>query len=158
MVAAKLDSFEKAILSALQQDARLTTQELAEKIGLSGTPCWRRTKALEEAGIIRQYVALLDPRKIGLGECVFLHVTLRGHANGEGEVFEKAVCALPEVLECHATMGEADYLLRVAIPSIQGYGEFLQRHIFGIPGVAQIRSNASLRQVKSETALPLDYA
>lgn len=154
----QLDEFEKAILSALQQNARLTIQELAEKTGLSGTPCWRRMKALEAAGFIRYYGALLDARKVGLGECIFLNVTLRSQANGEGEVFEKAVRALPEVLECHATLGEADYQLRVVMPSIQGYGEFLQRHIFTIPGVSQVRSNVSVRQVKYETSLPLEYA
>lgn len=154
----KIDRFEKAILSALQQNSRLTTNELADQVGLSATAVWRRMKSLEEDGIIRRYAALLDPRKIGLGECVFLHVTLRGHANGEGESFEKAVATLSEVLECHATTGDADYLLRVAMPSIQGYGEFLQRRIFSIPGVSQVRSNVTLRQVKYETSLPLDYA
>lgn len=154
----KLDRFERTILAALQQNSRLTTQELAGQVGLSATAVWRRMKSLEEGGFIRHYAALLDPRAVGLGECVFLHVMLRGHANGEGEMFEKAVKALPEILECHATTGDADYLLRVVMPSIQDYGDFLQRCIFSIPGVSQVRSSVTLRQVKYETSLPLDYA
>lgn len=152
------DRYEKAILSELQDDARLTNQELADRIGLSASPCWRRVKALEESGVIRRYTAILDPQMLGVGECVFAHVTLERHVEGVIERFESMIRHRPEVLECFATTGDSDYLLRIVVPSTQAYGQFLEQHVFTIPGVGQVRSNVSLRAIKYDTRLPLDHA
>lgn len=152
-----LDPYEKAILSALQKNARLTMQELAAAAGLSVSPCWRRMKSMEEVGVIRSYTALVSPRKLGLSECVFANVTLERHVDGVVERFEAAVRDWPEVLDCFAVTGDADYILRIVAPSTQAYGEFLSRRLFKVPGVAHVRSNVSLREVKSDTPIPLDH-
>jgi len=153
---ATLDRHERVILQALQDNGRLTMQELAERAGLSVSPCWRRVKSLEEIGVIRKYTALVDPIKLGYSECIFANVTLERHAERAVENFEKAMLARPEVLDCFAVTGDADYMMRVIIESTQAYGEFLHRYVFTIPGVSQVRSNISLRQIKNETELRVD--
>jgi len=150
-----LDRYERKILAILQNDARLTNQELAQQIGLSPSACWRRVKALEDGGVILRYAAVLDPKKAGVGECVFAHVSLSRHSRELSEAFAAAMQARPEVLECFFTTGNADVLLRVAIPSVSAYDEFLETVVFAAPGVSQVHSNFALRQIKYETALPL---
>ncbi len=153
--AVRLDTQERRILMELQGDARLTNQELAQRVGLSPSACWRRVKALEEAGVILRYTAILDPKKVGLGECVFAHVTLARHSLAMTHEFADAVRDRPEVMECFFTTGDADILLRVAIPSVSAYDKFLEDFVFSAPGISQVRSNFALRQIKFETALPL---
>ena len=155
MTAATLDEFEKRILRALQADGRLSVGELAERVGLSASPTWRRVRALEERGVIRRYVALLDPGLAGVPQCVFTHVTLARHDRAALREFEDAVMNRPEVLECYATTGDADYLLRVMVPDTAAFERFLQETIFARPAVQQVRSNFALRQVKYETAIPV---
>ncbi len=150
-----LDPFERRILIALQADGRLTNEELAKRAGLSPSACWRRVKALEEAGVILRYAAILDPKKVGFGECVFAHVTLTRHSSTLTNEFAEAIRGRPEVMECFFTTGDADLLLRVAIPSVSAYDKFLEEFIFLAPGISQVRSNFALRQIKFETALPL---
>jgi DNA-binding Lrp family transcriptional regulator len=151
----RLDLQERRILMELQSDARLTNQELAQRVGLSPSACWRRVKALEEAGVILRYTAILDPKKVGLGECVFAHVTLARHSLATTHEFADAIRDRPEVMECFFTTGDADILLRVAIPSVSAYDKFLEEFVFSAPGISQVRSNFALRQIKFETALPL---
>lgn len=151
-----LDRHEVRILMELQRNSRLTNQDLAERVGLSPSPCWRRVRQLEEAGVIRRYATLLDPRKVGVGESVFCNVSLERHTEGVVERFEAEVMRHPEILECYAMTGEADYLLRVVVPEVSAYDRFLQDFIFRLPGVAQVKSNFALREVKYDTALPLD--
>ena len=153
--AVRLDAQERRILIELQADARLTNQELAQRVGLSPSACWRRVKALEEAGVILRYTAILDPKKVGLGECVFAHVTLTRHSLATTHEFADAIRDRPEVMECFFTTGDADILLRVAIPSVSAYDKFLEEFVFSAPGISQVRSNFALRQIKFETALPL---
>jgi Lrp/AsnC family transcriptional regulator, leucine-responsive regulatory protein len=153
--AVPLDRYERRILEILQNDARLTNQELAQQVGLSPSACWRRVKALEEAGVILRYAAILDPKKAGVGECVFAHVSLARHSRELSEAFAALMLARPEVLECFFTTGDADVLLRVAIPSVSAYDAFLENVVFTAPGVSQVHSNFSLRQIKFETSLPL---
>ncbi len=153
--AVQLDVYERHILIALQDNARLTNEELAKRVGLSPSACWRRVKALEEAGVILRYAAILDRKKIGFGECVFAHITLARHSSKVAEEFARAIRARPEVMECFFTTGDADALLRVAIPSVSAYDEFLEEFIFYAPGISQVRSNFALREIKFETALPL---
>ncbi len=149
------DRHESLILMELQENSRLTNQELAQRVGLSPSPCWRRVRQLEEAGVIRRYATLLDPRKVGVGESVFCNVTLERHAEGVVDRFEAEVLRHPEILECYAMTGEADYLLRVVVPEVSAYDRFLQDFIFRLPGVAHVKSHFALREVKYETALPL---
>ncbi len=153
--ALRLAPQERRILIELQNDARLTNQELAQRVGLSPSACWRRVKALEEAGVILRYTAILDPKKVGIGECVFAHVTLARHSLAMTHEFADSIRARPEVMECFFTTGDADILLRVATPSVSAYDKFLEEFVFAAPGISQVRSNFALRQIKFETALPL---
>lgn len=152
---ATLDRYETRILTELQRNSRLTNQDLADRIGLSPSPCWRRVRQLEDSGVIRRYATLLDPRKVGVGESVFCNVTLERHTEGAVERFEAEVVRHPEILECYAMTGEADYLLRVVVPEVSAYDRFLQDFIFRLPGVDHVKSNFALREVKYDTALPL---
>ncbi|MFA7431476.1 MAG: Lrp/AsnC family transcriptional regulator [Rhodospirillaceae bacterium] len=151
-----LDPSERRILSVLQGNARLTNQDLADQIGLSPSPCWRRVRSLEERGVIRGYVTLLDPGKVGIGESVFCNVTLERHSEGAVDRFEQEVMRHPEILECYAMTGDADYLLRVVVDEVRSYDRFLHDFIFRLPGVAHVRSHFALRAVKYDTALPLE--
>jgi len=150
-----LDEFELRILRAVQEDGRLSVNDLAERIGLSTSPTWRRLRALEKRGVIRRYVALLDPALAGVPQCVFTHVTLVKHDRSAIAEFESAVLGRPEVLECFATTGDADYLLRIMVADTAAFERFLQEAIFSRPVVHQVRSNFALRQIKFETALPV---
>ena len=143
------------ILQALQDAARLSTQQLAERVGLSPTPVWRRVKALEEAGVIRRHVVLADREKLGLTICVLAYVSLVRHGEQAAEQFERVVKACPEIIECHAITGEADYMIKVVAPDMKAYDQFLQTTLFKLPGVSSVRSNVVLREVKYETALPV---
>jgi DNA-binding Lrp family transcriptional regulator len=151
----ELDRASRQILEALQADARLSTQALAEKVGLSATPVWRRVKEMEERGVIRAQVVLLDREKIGLSICVLANVSLVRHSEGAVEQFERLVATQREIIECHAITGEADYVIKVVAADMKAYDLFLQQNIFKLPGVSSVRSNVVLREVKYETALPV---
>ncbi len=151
----RFDRATRRILEALQADARQSTQALAEKVGLSATPVWRRVKELEDSGVIRRQVALVDREKLGLAICVLAHVSLVRHSEGAVEQFERMVTTRPEIIECQAITGEADYVIKVVAPDMKAYDRFLQSHLFTLPGVASVRSNVVLREVKYETALPV---
>jgi DNA-binding Lrp family transcriptional regulator len=146
-----MEEIDRKILAVLQEDGRLTVQELAQRIGLSVSPTWRRLKALQESGAIRRFAALLDPERVG----VPAHVTLTKHDRSGIEGFERAIARRPEVLECFSTTGDADYLLRVCVPDTRSYERFLQEAIFTHSAVQHVRSNFTLREVKFTTALPL---
>ncbi|MCH7343226.1 Lrp/AsnC family transcriptional regulator [Pelomonas sp. CA6] len=153
-----MEAFDRAtrlILEALQQDARQSTQQLAERVGLSPTPVWRRIKELEERGVIRREVVLVDREKLGLSICVLANVSLVRHSEGAVEAFEAMVRASPEIIECQAITGEADYVIKVVAPDMKAYDQFLQAKVFKVAGVASVRSNVVLREVKYETALPV---
>ena len=153
--AVRLDIHDRRILIELQGDARLTNQVLAQRVGLSSSACWRRVKALEEAGVILRYAAILDPKKVGFGECVFAHVTLLRHSLAMTHELADSIRSRPEVMECFYTTGDADMLMRVATPSVSAYDRFLEDYVFSAPGISQVRSNFALRQIKFETALPI---
>jgi len=153
--AVTLDRYERELLIALQADARLTNQELARKVGLSPSACWRRVKRLEDCGVIQRYTAILDPKKAGIGETVFTHVSLARHSKTASVEFAELMRRQPEVMECFFTTGAADIILRVAIPSVAAYDRFLEDVIFNASGVAQVHSDFALRKIKFETALPL---
>lgn len=153
--AVSLDRYEYEILRALQADGRLTNQDLSQKVGLSPSACWRRVKSLEEAGVILRYSAILDPSKVGIGETVFAHISLKRHSKALSAEFAELMRERPEVMECFFTTGTADVILRVVTSSVAAYDEFLENVIFNARGVSQVRSDFTLRQIKYETALPL---
>jgi DNA-binding Lrp family transcriptional regulator len=124
-------------------------------VGLSATPVWRRVKELEDRGVIRGQVVLVDREKIGLSICVLANVSLVRHSEGAVEQFERLVGTRREIIECHAITGEADYVIKVVAADMKAYDLFLQQHIFKLPGVSSVRSNVVLREVKYETALPV---
>ena len=151
----QLDRASLQILEALQADARLSTPALAEQVGLSATPVWRRVKELEDRGVIRGQVVLVDREKVGLSILVLAHVSLVRHSEGAVEQFEQLSAARREIIECHAITGEADYVIKVVAADMKAYDQFLQQYIFKLPGVSSVRSNVVLREVKYETALPV---
>lgn len=152
---ADLDQIDRNILRALQENARLSSAELAEEVGISSSPCWRRVKALEEAGVISKYVTLVDPEALGLSISIFTSVSLDKQVEAALETFQKAVRKRPEVMECYLMTGDFDYLLRVVVGSLQDYERFLLDHLTRVPGVASIKSSFALKQVKYTTALPV---
>jgi len=149
------DETDWRILAALQDDARLTNAELAERVFLSPSPCLRRVRDLEQSGLIRRYVTLLDPLAIGLTVSVFIQVSLEKQMRGALDTFESSVRAREEVMECYLMTGDADYLLRVVVPDMQSLERFIVDYLAKIPGVSNIRSSFALKQVKYKTALPL---
>lgn len=151
----KLDRIDIGILNALQADARTTNAELAKAVHLSPTPCYNRVKALEDLGLIRQQVTLLDPDLLGLHLNVFIHVSLEKQVQDALQRFEATIAQRPEVMECYLMTGDADYLLRVLLPDIKALEVFILQHLTTTPGVANIRSSFALKQVRYKTALPL---
>jgi Lrp/AsnC family leucine-responsive transcriptional regulator len=151
-----LDAIDRKILTLLQENARLANVDLAESVGLSPSPCLRRVRELEESGVIRRYVTLLDPVPIGLPVSVFVNVTLERQVEHALEHFEAAILERPEVMECYLMTGDSDYLLRVVTADLAAYERFLMDHLTRVPGVASIKSSFALKQVKYRTALPLD--
>lgn len=147
-----LDAFDRKILVELQRDGRLSIAELSERVGLSPSPCWRRVRLLEEAGVIRGYAALVDPAALGLGLNVFVAATLDLHRAGE---FEAALMERPEVLKCHAMTGEQDYLLHVVAADITAFDRFLRHELIHMPGVDKVKSSFALKAVKNSFVLPV---
>ncbi len=152
---AEIDRIDRKIIKALQDNARLSSQELSDQVGISPSPCWRRVKALEESGVISKYVTLVDPEALGLSISIFTSVSLDKQIETALETFQKAVRKRPEVMECYLMTGDFDYLLRVVVGSLQDYERFLLDHLTKIPGVASIKSSFALKQVKYTTALPI---
>ena len=134
----RLDEIDRKILRLLQADCRLTMQEIAERVGLSASPCHRRIKIMEDAGLIKGYVALVDQRKIGLPVSVFVSIKLERQREKDLEAFSKAISRWPEVLECYLMTGHRDYLLRVVVEDLQAYEKFLKQKLTLVPGIASI--------------------
>jgi DNA-binding Lrp family transcriptional regulator len=150
----QLDRKDRAILRELQIDSRVTMQQLAEKTGMSSSACWRRVRALEDGGIIERYAVIVNPRKAGFALSSMTLVSLARHEVANVDKFVREVRRHPEVLECFATSGEADFHLRVVVEDMDAYNKFLDDFIFKIPGVSQVRSNIVLKEIKADTALP----
>jgi Lrp/AsnC family transcriptional regulator, leucine-responsive regulatory protein len=149
----RLDETDRRILRAMQRDARLTTAELADKVGLSTTPCWNRLKRLEKQGYIDGYVAVLNQEKLGLPETVIIEVTLDRHDEEILEHFGQLLADLPEVIEAYLTTGEYDYLVKVAVESTAGYERFLREKLYRLPGIRHSRSSFALRCLKKLTSI-----
>ena len=149
-----MDTFDRKILDCLQKDASQSIGEIAEQIGLSSTPCWRRIRNLEKAGVTRGRVALLDREKLGLGTTVFVAVRTREHTQDWLDEFADAVDAFPEVVEFHRMSGDVDYLLKVVVADITAYYDFYKRLIARVP-LSDVSSSFAMEVIKSTTALPL---
>jgi Lrp/AsnC family transcriptional regulator, leucine-responsive regulatory protein len=149
------DATDWKILSHLQDHARVANVDLAKEVFLSPSPCLQRVKKLEVSGLIRGYVTLLDPHKLGLTVSVFIQVTLEKQIEKSLENFERSIRDRPEVMECYLMTGDADYLLRVVMPDLPAFERFMLDHLTKIPGIASIKSSFALKQVKYQTALPL---
>ena len=150
-----LDSIDRAILNALQNQGRISNAELAELVNLSPSACHRRVQRLEKDGYIKQYVALLNARKIGLPTTVFVEIRLSAQADEVLDNFEKAVARIPDVLECHLMAGTADYILKVVAENTEDFARIHRQHLTRLPGVAQMQSSFALRTVFKTTALPV---
>ncbi len=151
-----LDRYDRRILDVLQQDGRLSNQDLAARIGLSPSPCLRRLRALEESGIITGYRAMLDARKLGLTLMALVHISMDRHTPERFANFEAKIAALPEVLECLLITGQdADYQLKVVVRDMDAYQELLLNRITRIEGVSGVHSSFVMRRVVDQTALPL---
>lgn len=153
----RMDAYDRRILGLLQSDGRLSNLELADRIGLSPSPCLRRVRLLEESGAIQGYGAKLDRDSIGLGLTVFVNVKVERHREEQAEAFCAAVTELPEVVSAHLVSGESDFLLQVVVPDLKRYECFLTGTLLKLPGVSDIRSNFAIRTVKSPSPLPLTH-
>lgn len=150
-----LSEQDRKLLTALQAEGRLSNQDLAARAGMSASACWRRVRALEEAGLIRRYAAMIDARAAGLTFHAIVHVTLTRHDHRHVETFISEVARRGEVLDCFATTGEADYHLRVVCADLDAYNHFLEGFLFRLPGIATVRTNLILKDVKQGAPLAL---
>jgi Lrp/AsnC family leucine-responsive transcriptional regulator len=150
-----LDHIDRRILEVLQKSGRMSNAELADVVNLSASACHRRVQRLEKDGYIRDYVALLDGRKMGRPTTVFVEITLSGQADEVLDAFEKAVARVPDVLECHLMAGSADYLLKVLAGDTEDFARIHRRYLAALPGVAQLQSSFALRTVRNTTAMPV---
>lgn len=152
-----MDNIDLKILSCLQEDVTLPLAEIAKRVGLSSTPCWRRIQKLETAGVIRQRVALLDGTKLNCSVTVFVSIRTGQHTAAWLKKFASVVTDFPEVVEFYRMSGEIDYLLRVVVPDIAAYDNFYQRLIKAID-LTDVSSSFAMEQIKYTTSLPLEYA
>jgi Lrp/AsnC family leucine-responsive transcriptional regulator len=150
-----LDDKDRALLAALQRDSRQTVQQLAAAVGLSATPCWKRVKEMEAAGIIRGYSATVDRERVGLALCVLAELNLTQHTENTVREFERAVAACPQIVSCYSTTGAADYSITVLASDIKSYEAFLHDTAFKLPGVTHIRSSVVLKEVKAAAGVPI---
>lgn len=151
----EIDDIDHRILTALQHNGRMSNAELSEEVNLSPSACHRRVRRLEQEGIIRGYVALLDARKLGVATTVIVEITLSGQTDEVLDAFEQEVAQIPSLLECHLMAGTADYLLKIASLDSDDFARIHREYLSRLPGVTQMHSNFVLRTVRHTTALPL---
>jgi Lrp/AsnC family transcriptional regulator, leucine-responsive regulatory protein len=152
-----LDRVDCRLLEVLQREGRLSNVALAERVHLSPSPCLRRLKALEQAGVIDGYRAVLDREAIGLGLTVFVEVKVEGHSEETALAIEAAVAKMPEVVSCHIVSGGADFLLEVVVPDLRAYERLLLGSLLKLPSISDVRSNFAIREVKPASPLPLGH-
>lgn len=150
-----MDEIDRKILRLLQDKPELSTTDLAEAVGLSHTPCWRRLKRLREDGVIVGNAVLLDPRKLGLSLTVIAEIRLKQHDEDTLEAFERAVRGYPEIVECFTITGDYDFYMRMVMGSIEEYERFLKKVLLHLPGVTAVNTRFALREVKLTTKLPI---
>lgn len=152
-----IDATDRRILAELQADGRLSNVELAERVGLSPSPCLRRVKRLEEAGVIGGYRAMLDRKAVGLGLTVFVEIRVTRHSRDNAAALQEALLAMPEVVACHMVSGAADFLAEVTVPDLAAYEHLLTERLLSLPMVEDIRSNFAMRTIKTDGQLPLAH-
>ena len=152
-----LDAIDTRIIAALQADGRLSNHQLAERIGLSPSPCLRRVKRLEREGYIESYRAVLQRDRVGLGFTAFVTVKIEGHADLAADALQDAIVAMPEVVACHMVSGDSDYLLEVAVPDRESYQAFLVGKLLDLPIIKEVRSNIAIQPLKTAAPLPLGH-
>jgi Lrp/AsnC family leucine-responsive transcriptional regulator len=157
MATLPLNRTDRRLLDVLQRNGNITNLELADKVSLSPSACLRRVRALEKAGVIRRYVALVDPRKVGLGLMGFVSVKLEKRGRMPTDTFARAVKDWAEVMACHSLTGEMDYLLRVQVEDLDHFARFVMGSLLKHPGVLDVKSSFVLEEVKETTALPLSH-
>lgn len=145
----ELDVYDRKILALLQEDASLSSAQIAEQVGLSQSPCWRRIQRLKDEGVIRRQVALLDRKKIGLNTQIFAEVKLNAHGRSNLTEFTDSIRGFPEVLECYVLMGSVDFLLRIVTPDIEAYERFFFEKLSLVPGIQEVNSTVALSEIKS---------
>ncbi|CAM3716482.1 TPA: Lrp/AsnC ligand binding domain-containing protein [Pseudomonas putida] len=150
-----LDQIDRRILRVLQRDGRIQNVELAEMVGLSNSPCLRRVKLLEDAGVIEKYVALLDPQKLGVGFTVFVRIWLTSQDADTVDNFTAAIQNLPEVVECHLMAGDCDFILRVVVADLASYRKFQGVHLARIKGVQSVKTEIPMQKIKLTSELPI---
>jgi Lrp/AsnC family transcriptional regulator len=150
-----LDRIDRQILGFLQQDASLPIQQIAERVGLSVNPCWRRIRQMEQAGVIASRVALVNPEKVGLGLTVYVRVKTREHSADWARRLNEVIAAMPEILECHRIGGDVDYLLKVVVENMAGYDRTYKELIERLPSLADVSALFSMERLKSTSALPI---
>ena len=153
----ELDAIDRRIVAALQADGRLSNVDLAEKVGLSPSPCLRRVSRLEREGYVEGYRAMLGRKRIGLGLTVFVGVKIEGHADDRATTFEEEAVAFPEVVACHMVAGDADYLLEVTVPDLDAYQRFLVGKLLNLPLVREVKSTIAIQTLKAGAVLPLGH-
>ena len=151
-----MDHFDKKLLSILQTNGRISNVELSEAVNLSESACLRRVKSLEERGFIDKYVALLDQKRVGLTDTVFVHIVLKREEKSELLAFEEAVKEIPELLECYLMTGEFDYLLHLVVANMADFERLHNESLTQLPGVSRVNSSFAIRTVQKTTALPID--
>ncbi len=152
-----VDKYDLELLEELQRNGTATNSALGEKVHLSTSQVGRRIQRLEEMHVIRHYAAILDSDIIGLSVTAFTSVTLGRHGEAQGDAFEQAIAAMPEVLECISVIGEADYVLRIVAADLASFSEFMMKRILRLPGVVNVKSNIALKKIKQTNALPLSH-
>ena len=152
-----LDAIDLRILNALQGDGRLTNQELADRVGLSPSPCLRRVRRLERDGFIRTYRAVLDRESVGLGLTVFVEIKVEKHSRDNAQALQQALAAMPEVVACHMVSGTADFIAEIVVSNLKAYERLLTEKLLVLPMIGDIRSNFALTRVKSDAAMPLTH-
>jgi Lrp/AsnC family transcriptional regulator len=155
MFGLEIDATDLKILRVLQENAEYSMQELAAKVGLTHTPCWRRCNRLKEIGLIVGQAAMLDPKRAGIGVNAICDIVLQHHSEDAFVAFEKAVLAHPEIVACFEMTGPKDYTLRVAVPSLEDYERFLKQKLLHLPGIATVNTSFAFSTVKWTTALPI---
>ena len=151
----KLDQTDRRILQALQRDGKLQNNELAEQIGLSASPCLRRVKQLEDAGVIDQYVALVNPQKVNLSLTVFARIWLKSQDERTVNQFIDTIMDIPEIVECQLMAGDCDFFLRIVVSDLEAYRKFQISHLNKISGIQNVKTEIPLQKIKHTTALPL---
>jgi Lrp/AsnC family leucine-responsive transcriptional regulator len=152
---AEIDGIDRKIIGALQENGKMTVQEVSERVGLSHSPCARRIRILEEAGIIKGYTAIIDQKKVGLPISAFASIKLERQREDNLDRFAQAVARWPEVVDCYLMTGQRDYLLRVVVRDLEAYDQFLKNKLTRLDGVASIETSFALGQIKRSEKLPL---